>query len=73
MHGNLYEWVHDSYGPYDTDGVTDPTGPTGTNFKGMRGGFWGGHPNDLRSANRFNQTSTQAYPYYGFRLARTLR
>lgn len=76
MHGNVYEWVHDGYGEYSTDPI-DPYGKedsdTGNwnNQRVMRGGFWGEHPKNLRSANRVQQSSTIKYQYTGFRLART--
>lgn len=76
MHGNVYEWVHDGYGPYTPD-VEDPYGMEETEDgdwnvrRVMRGGFWGEHPKNLRSANRVGQSSTITYQYTGFRLART--
>lgn len=76
MHGNVYEWIHDGYGPYETDAI-DPFGLEETeegnwnNQRIMRGGFWGEHPKNLRAANRVQQSSTITYKYVGFRLART--
>ena len=76
MHGNVYEWIHDGYGAYENN-ATDPYGKEETdggdwnNQRIMRGGFWGEHPKNLRSANRVQQSSTITYKYTGFRLART--
>ena len=77
MHGNVYEWIHDGYDSYPSSAVTDPYGTdtindAWNNFRIIRGGFWGTHPKNLRSANRVEQSSTVTYQYTGFRLARTV-
>ena len=84
MHGNVYEWVHDSYAYYASGNVNDPYGCDDPNFnpanipeegcglyKIQRGGHWGWYPADLRSASRKKQSSTVGYKYTGFRMART--
>lgn len=40
MHGSLYEWVHDWYGPYEANPRADPTGPAEGDEKVMRGGSY---------------------------------
>lgn len=84
MHGNVYEWVHDSYAYYPTGNVNNPYGCEDPFFneenldggqcglyKIQRGGHWGWYPADLRSAARKKQSSTVGYKYTGFRMART--
>ena len=67
MHGNVYEWVHDSYAYYPTGNVNNPYGCEDPFFneenldggqcglyKIQRGGHWGWYPADrekLRSAS----------------------
>src|SRR5262249_17741614 len=42
MHGNVWQWCRDHYGPYDLTNTTDPLGPGKGNddARVMRGGAW---------------------------------
>lgn len=74
MHGNVSEWVEDSWranyegGP--TDGTTWPGGDTSSRI--VRGGSWRGSTDHLRSADRKWEGPFGRIDYVGFRLARTL-
>jgi formylglycine-generating enzyme len=54
MHGNVSEWCSDVYGPYPSDAVSDPTGPTEGREYALRGGSWRSYPGACRSAFRAN-------------------
>jgi formylglycine-generating enzyme required for sulfatase activity len=73
MHGNVWEWVSDLYGPYSSASQTNPTGPTTGSLRLLRGGSWVNDANDARSATRSNGSSPtyRGLNYGGFRLART--
>jgi formylglycine-generating enzyme required for sulfatase activity len=75
MHGNVSEWVEDSwhnnYKDAPVDGNAWPQGGD-ANIRIVRGGSWEVFPQYLRAANRGRFTSDGRSFTLGFRLARTL-
>ena len=73
MHGSLWEFCHDLYGPYPADGgaATDPAGPDTGVFRVARGGSWTGEPHIMTTTYRFHPLPTFAHRYLGFRCARS--
>jgi predicted Zn finger-like uncharacterized protein len=69
MHGNVYEWCNDWYGPYPSESVSDPTGPSKGSVRVRRGGSWSRFPLRCRSANRYVDMPTYRVDILGFRLA----
>ncbi|MEO6394197.1 MAG: SUMF1/EgtB/PvdO family nonheme iron enzyme [Pyrinomonadaceae bacterium] len=53
MHGNVFEWVEDWYGPYNEGSQTDPKGPSSGPYRVMRGGSWLTDATFARSTFRF--------------------
>ena len=70
MHGNVWEWVQDWYGDYDTSRVKDPIGPKKGVTRVRRGGGWSSQWHDLRSANRAFSHPSNRIKITGFRLVR---
>ena len=53
MHGNLYQWCEDAYGPYKEEDVTDPLAQgSAAEPRVLRGGSWFGGPWHCRAADR---------------------
>jgi formylglycine-generating enzyme required for sulfatase activity len=72
MSGNVAEWVHDWYGPYDPAAVTDPQGPASGEQRVVRGGSWQSEAEWCRSSARAHEHPDKRYPTVGFRLLRLI-
>jgi formylglycine-generating enzyme required for sulfatase activity len=75
MHGNVYEWVedtwHDNYSGAPVDGSAWLKGGDESQ-RVVRGGSWNLNPGHLRAASRGWYPTDFRYNFIGFRLARTL-
>ena len=72
MHGNVYEWCADGYGPYSSEASTDPQGAGSGGTRVVRGGSWrNGGADNLRCAHRYGHAPSFRRDNYGFRCART--
>lgn len=72
MLGNIHEWVWDHEGNYDTQPVTDPTGPDSGDYRRLRGGAWSLWASYARAAMRDRDLAGDRSPIIGFRPARSL-
>jgi formylglycine-generating enzyme required for sulfatase activity len=70
MHGNVWEWCADWY-DYNLLGGVDPSGPASGSSRVFRGGSWGSLASGCRAAGRGLNAPSDAYYYYGFRVARS--
>ena len=74
VHGNVWEWVEDSWSPNYKGAPSDGSAwmTEDTRHCGIRGGSWGNGPWDLRSACRSKDGLLSRVGNVGFRVARTL-
>lgn len=72
VHGNVWEWVQDWYGPYSDGSQTNPTGPESGKFRVYRGGSYVGKASEVRSSVRYSALPTAHTQDLGFRLVRQL-
>ncbi len=70
MHGNVYEWCNDWYGPYAGD-EADPVGSGTGSYRVIRGGRWVYFAQYCRSAYRHNYYPSFSSYWIGFRPARS--
>jgi formylglycine-generating enzyme required for sulfatase activity len=67
MAGNVREWVADWFGNYTSVEQTDPIGPDTGEGHIPRGGSWLDKPDDVRSANRGENSVDYTRHKVGFR------
>jgi formylglycine-generating enzyme required for sulfatase activity len=76
MHGNVWEWCSDLYGPYPLGEVTNPTGPAEVPAEGpyhmRRGGGWVDASWSCRAAFRRRNPLGDRHDMLGFRLVRSV-
>ena len=71
MHGNIWEWVQDWYGPYPDGPQDDPQGPLSGPGRVARGGFFSYHSRHARSAVRYYFAPDDCCYDFGFRLIKS--
>eukprot|EP01043_Picozoa_sp_COSAG02_P054044 COSAG02_NODE_6060_length_3833_cov_12.625603_2_plen_636_part_00 len=67
--GNVEEWCMDWHGPYVSDVLQDPVGPSDGIFRVTRGGSHSTEPYYLRTANRHGALPAERSWVIGFRVA----
>ena len=68
MHGNVEEWCHDWYGPYEAGDQMDPVGRADGDFRVTRGGSHSTEIYYLRSADRMGTIPEDGNWLIGFRV-----
>jgi formylglycine-generating enzyme required for sulfatase activity len=69
MHGNVWEWTSDWYGPYSQEALRDPSGPASGEKRSIRGGSWYFDANSSRCALRYTHAPIDRGFSLGFRVA----
>ena len=68
--GNVWEWVQDWYGPYQTASQIDPVGPSRGSKRVTRGCSWVTSPSECRTSARNSHDPSERFGGLGFRLLR---
>ena len=68
MHGNVWEWTNDWYGPYVEGETVDPPGPALGLKRVIRGGSWYFDANSARCALRYTHAPGDSGFSLGFRV-----
>jgi uncharacterized protein (TIGR02996 family) len=68
MHGNVYEWCQDWYGPYPNGDLKDPKGENSGEARVLRGGSWFNGPAVCRAACRHWDAPANRDGLYGCRV-----
>jgi formylglycine-generating enzyme required for sulfatase activity len=72
MHGNVWEWCSDFYGPYSRGEGTDPAGPSAGTYRVIRGGAFDEPGEGCRSSNRNLEPAGKRDGTIGVRIVREL-
>ncbi len=70
MHGNVWEWCQDCYGPYKESDIIDPRGYSASPTRVIRGGSWSSLAEFCRSASRQGFVPSSRNDGLGFRLVK---
>ena len=70
MHGNVWEWCWDLFGPYPSGTHTNPTGALSGSSRILRGGSWNNTAENIRSAHRIDYDPGSKGYDIGFRVVR---
>jgi formylglycine-generating enzyme required for sulfatase activity len=68
MHGSVWEWTNDVYGPYATQPNIDPRGPENGTVRVIRGGSWYFDAESARCASRHTHAPQDKGFSLGFRV-----
>ena len=72
VHGGVWEWVQDRYGPYPSEAAAASPGPPPGNRRVIRGGSWLSPAEDCRAASRSHAHPAFRGANVGFRLVRII-